>query len=199
MKDTYLTIASPVEDILFKDKGSKFLGFAYPVQNEKEALAVLCTLKDKHPKATHHCYAWQIGSVPNTQYRANDDGEPANTAGTPIYGQIQSFELTNIFIVVIRYYGGTKLGVRGLINAYKTTAKTTLGEAKIITKILKTILQIQFEYALMNKVQRIIKSQQLEIHQQELTQNCTYTLYVRQSELQKVKDQFASIFGVKIY
>ena len=131
IKDTYKTIEISVENILFKEKNSKFFGFAFPVTSEIEVKTHLENLKAEHFSARHWCYAYQIGTE-NIKFRANDDGEPSNSAGMPIYGQIQSFEITNVLVVVVRYFGGVKLGVGGLISAYKNTAQLTLDEATII-------------------------------------------------------------------
>ena len=129
-KDTYKTIITASEEVLFKDRNSKFFGYAFPVTTEEEIREHLEQLKKKHHSARHGCYAWQLGKE-DLHYRANDDGEPSNSAGMPIYGQIQSFEVTNILIVVVRYFGGVKLGVGGLINAYKTAAQMALEVAQI--------------------------------------------------------------------
>jgi putative IMPACT (imprinted ancient) family translation regulator len=130
-KDTYNTIANPSEQILLKEKSSKFFGYAFPIQSEEELKPILDQLKKKHPHAGHFCYAYQIGTE-ILSYRANDDGEPSNSAGMPIYGQIQSFAVTNAAVVVVRIFGGTKLGVGGLISAYKTAAQMTLEASEII-------------------------------------------------------------------
>ena len=132
--DTYKTIEFPSEEILFKEKGSKFFGYAFPVTTEEAIKEHLEILKKQHHTARHWCYAWQLGKSYEL-YRANDDGEPSNSAGMPIYGQLQSFELTNILLVVVRYFGGTKLGVGGLIQAYKTTAQWALEASEIIEKL----------------------------------------------------------------
>jgi len=130
-KDTFKTIALPSSEILFKEKNSKFFGYSFPILSEIEVKPIIDTLRKQHPNAGHFCYAYQIGTE-NVVYRANDDGEPSNSAGAPIYGQIQSFELTNILIVVVRIFGGTKLGVGGLISAYKTTTQLVLESSEII-------------------------------------------------------------------
>jgi uncharacterized YigZ family protein len=129
--DTYRTIALPSAEILFKEKGSKFFGYAFPINSETEVKPIIDSLRKQHPNAVHYCYGYQIGTDTIT-YRANDDGEPSNTAGTPIYGQIQSFSLTNILIVVVRFFGGVKLGVGGLISAYKIAAQMTLESSEIV-------------------------------------------------------------------
>lgn len=196
--DTYKTIASSVQEVIFKEKSSKFLGYAFPVTSEEEIKAHLEEVKKAHFSARHWCYAWQLGYGTNQRYRANDDGEPNNTAGIPIYGQIQSFELTNILVIVVRYFGGIKLGVGGLVQAYKTTAQLTLQEAKIEEKLITEELRICFEYPLMNKVMRVVKEQNLNITQQLLTENCELHLAIRQSDYQRMQELFENIYGVLI-
>jgi uncharacterized YigZ family protein len=166
--DTYQTIAFESEEVLFKEKGSKFFGYAFPIENEEEVKPIIERLKKQHPHAVHYCYAYQIGTAPKISYRANDDGEPGNTAGTPIYGQIQSFGLTNILVVIVRFFGGIKLGVGGLITAYKTTAQMTLEVCEIIEKTIDVQFLISFDYKNMNKVMRVIKEKKLEITSQEM-------------------------------
>ena len=194
--DTYKTIASSVQEVIFKEKSSKFLGYAFPVTSEEEIKAHLEEVKKAHFSARHWCYAWQLGYGTNQRYRANDDGEPNNTAGIPIYGQIQSFELTNILVIVVRYFGGIKLGVGGLVQAYKTTAQLTLQEAKIEEKLITEELRIRFEYPLMNKVMRVVKEQNLNITQQLLTENCELHLAIRQSDYQIMQELFENNYGV---
>ena len=196
--DTYKTIASSVQEVIFKEKSSKFLGYAFPVTSEEEIKAHLEEVKKAHFSARHWCYAWQLGYGTNQHYRANDDGEPNNTAGIPIYGQIQSFELTNILVIVVRYFGGIKLGVGGLVQAYRTTAQLTLQEAEIEEKLITEELRIRFEYPLMNKVMRVVKEQNLNITQQLLTENCELHLTIRQSDYQRMQELFENIYGVLI-
>ena len=196
--DTYKTIASSVQEVIFKEKSSKFLGYAFPVTSEEEIKAHLEEVKKAHFSARHWCYAWQLGYGSTQRYRANDDGEPNNTAGIPIYGQIQSFELTNILVIVVRYFGGIKLGVGGLVQAYKTTAQLTLQEAKIEEKLITEELRIRFEYPLMNKVMRVVKEQNLNITQQLLTENCELHIAIRQSDYQRMQELFENIYGVLI-
>ncbi|REC50522.1 MULTISPECIES: IMPACT family protein [Chryseobacterium] len=141
----FKTIESPVENTLLKEKGSKFLGFAFPVNNEEELKNALEKIRAEHPKATHHCYAFRIG-LNGENYRANDDGEPSGSAGLPIYNQLLAHEITNVLVISVRYYGGTKLGVSGLVKAYKESAKITLEEANIVTKELETTVEIQFNF-----------------------------------------------------
>jgi uncharacterized YigZ family protein len=166
--DTYQTIASNSEETLFKEKGSKFFGYAFPIESEDEVKLLIENLRKLHPHAVHFCYAYQLGTAPKISYRANDDGEPCNTAGAPIYGQIQSFGVTNILVVVVRIFGGTKLGVGGLITAYRTSAQMTLEVCEIIEKTIDVHFLISFDYKNMNKVMRVIKEKKLEITSQEM-------------------------------
>lgn len=147
----YRTIEKPVENTLLKEKGSKFMGFAFPVNNETELKNALEKIRTEHPKATHHCYAFRMG-LNGENYRANDDGEPSGSAGLPIYNQLLAHELTNILVISVRYYGGTKLGVSGLVKAYKESAKITLEEANIITKELETEIEVQFQFNQQNLI-----------------------------------------------
>ncbi|AZA61280.1 IMPACT family protein [Chryseobacterium indoltheticum] len=145
MLHEYTTIEKPVENTLLKEKGSKFIGFAFPVNNETELKSALDKIRTEHPKATHHCYAFRMG-LNGENYRANDDGEPSGSAGLPIYNQLLAHEITNVLVISVRYYGGTKLGVSGLVKAYKESAKITLEEANIITKELEIEIEIQFQF-----------------------------------------------------
>jgi uncharacterized YigZ family protein len=156
INDTFKTIASPSEPFLLKEKSSKFFGYAFPVENEDDVKLILDDLRKNNKDAGHFCYAYQFG-VDTVSYRANDDGEPNNSAGMPIYGQIQSFDVTNVLIVVVRYYGGTKLGVGGLITAYKTVAQMSLEQSEIIEKTIDVHFLVSFNYENMNKVMRVIK------------------------------------------
>lgn len=168
INDTYQTIAFESEEVLFKEKGSKFFGYAYPIESEEEVKPIIENLRKLHPHAVHYCYAYQLGTAPKISYRANDDGEPSNTAGAPIYGQIQSFGVTNVLVVVVRIFGGIKLGVGGLISAYRTTAQMTLEVCEIIEKTIDVQFLISFDYKNMNKVMRVIKEKKLEIISQEM-------------------------------
>jgi uncharacterized YigZ family protein len=167
MKDTYKTIAFPSEEILYKEKNSKFFGYGFPIVSEEEVKPIIDRFRKQHPHAGHYCYAYQIGAD-TIIYRANDDGEPSNTAGMPIYGQIQSFSVTNILIIVVRVFGGVKLGVGGLIAAYRTTAQMVLEECEIIEKTIDIRYLISFDYKNMNKVMRGIKENKLEIVSQKM-------------------------------
>ncbi|ALJ06603.1 hypothetical protein APS56_16315 [Pseudalgibacter alginicilyticus] len=196
-KDTYKTIETSTEPVLFKDKNSKFHGFAFPVLNEDEVKHYLEKLKKEHHSARHWCYAYQLGTE-TLIYRANDDGEPNNTAGMPIYGQIQSFDVTNILIVVVRYFGGIKLGVGGLINAYKTTAQMVLEQSQIIEKTINIDYLISFEYKNMNTVMRIIKEKNLNITNQKLELSCQIIISVRKNETESVFTTFNQLYEINI-
>lgn len=169
--DIYQTIASASEETLFKEKGSKFFGYAFPIETEDEVKPIIEELRKLHPHAVHFCYAYQLGTAPKISYRANDDGEPSNTAGAPIYGQIQSFGLTNVLVVVVRIFGGTKLGVGGLIASYRTSAQMTLEVCEIVGKTIDVHFSISFDYKNMNKIMRVIKEKKLEITSQEMEIN----------------------------
>lgn len=194
--DTYQTIAFKSEEVLFKEKGSKFFGYAFPIQNEDEVKPIIENLKKQHPNAVHYCYAYQLGTPPKISWRANDDGEPGNTAGTPIYGQIQSFQLTNILVVVVRILGGIKLGVGGLILAYKTTAQMTLERCEIIEKTIDVHFLISFEYKNMNKVMRVIKEKKLEILFQEIEINEDSELPIGKILTKTRKKNAESVFSI---
>ena len=195
--DLFKTITKPEQGELFKDKNSKFYGFAFPVTNEDQVKHHIEDLKKEHYAARHWCYAYQIGTE-TIKYRANDDGEPNNSAGMPIYGQIQSFGVTNILIVVVRYYGGVKLGVGGLINAYRTGAQLVLETSKIIEKTINIAFQLKFEYKNMSKVMRFLKENNVEIINQKLEHNCLLEISVRKSNSSKVFESFSQFFGVEI-
>jgi len=183
--------------VLFKEKGSKFIGYVFPIENEDGVKIHIEELKKKHYSARHWCYAWQLG-VENKSYRVNDDGEPNNSAGNPIYGQILSKELTNVLVVVVRYFGGTKLGVGGLINAYKTTAKLILDEAVIVEKTVNIFFQLTFEYVDMDKVMRIIKENNLEILEQKMNLDCSFLISARKKNVAKIVQMFNDLRCLKI-
>ncbi|MDK2978822.1 MAG: hypothetical protein PWP52_1536 [Bacteroidales bacterium] len=194
--DEYLTISKPSEG-LFKDRGSKFLAFAFPVSSEEEIKVIQEQLRNKYHDARHHCFAYMLGPEKKV-YRANDDGEPSSTAGKPILGQIRSFNLTNILIVVIRYFGGTKLGVGGLINAYKTAAEEALNNAKIIKKTLHDIYELKFDYPQMNEIMRIMKEENIEQIDQHFELTCSITLALRKAEVDKILSKFDRVEKLKI-
>jgi len=195
--DTYKTINLPSEEVLFKEKNSKFFGNAYPVTTEEEVKEIIEQLKKEHFSARHWCYAYQIGTD-KIQYRANDDGEPNNSAGLPIYGQIQSFDVTNILIVVVRYFGGIKLGVGGLISAYKTAAQMALENAVVVEKTINKHFVISFGYANMNKVMRIIKEKKLQITSQKMEMECEIEIAIRKKNVQNLMDTFESLYEIKL-
>lgn len=195
--DIYKTIASPSSGILFKDKKSNFFGYAFPVDTEDEVKKFIEEIKRKHPTANHVCYAWQIG-IENQKYRVNDDGEPNNSAGMPIYGQLQSFGVTNILVTIARIFGGTKLGVGGLISAYRTTAQLTLESSKIVERTLKQGFKLSFQYTEMDIVMRTIKQRHLEIVSQKFEMDCEITISIRKMEAQTIKEIFEGIYGVEI-
>lgn len=197
MKDSYKTISKPSEEVLIKEKNSKFFGYTFPVTNDDAVKSYIALLESKHPTAGHFCYAYVIGSE-ETYYRVYDDGEPNNSAGAPIYGQIQHFDLTNVLVVVVRYFGGTKLGVGGLISAYKNTAKLALQASKFIIKYHIEKIQIVYPYELTNKVMRIIQQNDLKIEMQEFNELCKLVLLVRKKVSNKVLSQFKLQTGIQI-
>ena len=188
---------SASEEILFKEKNSKFFGYAFPITSEEEVKPIIDQLRKKHFNAGHFCYAYQLGSS-KTMYRANDDGEPSNSAGMPIFGQIQSFDLTNVLVVVVRFFGGTKLGVGGLISAYKTAAQMALEQAEIIEKTIDIHFQIHFDYKNINKVMRIIKEKNLTIISQKMDSNCEIEIATRKSNEKTVYGSFQNLFDVEV-
>jgi uncharacterized YigZ family protein len=196
-KDVYKTINKASTEALFKDRGSKFYGYAFPVTNEEEIKENIEFLKKQHYNARHWCYAWQLGKSYN-QYRANDDGEPSNSAGMPIFGQLQAFNVTNILVVVVRYFGGTKLGVGGLIQAYKTGAKLALENSIIIEKTINEEFLLKFEYPEMNTVMRVIKDESILIINQKMELNCEFIISVRKKEANKVFEIFDNTYKVSI-
>lgn len=196
-KDTYKTIDFPSEEVLLKEKNSKFFGYCFPVQSEDKVKLILEDLRKEHYSARHWCYAFQIGTE-QIHYRANDDGEPSGSAGLPIYGQIQSFELTNILVVVVRYFGGVKLGVGGLVTAYKETAKMVLENAEITEKTIDIYYEIKFDYKNMNKVMRVIKEKNLNVVAQKLELDCEIEIAVRKKDSKMVFGLFESIYEVLI-
>ncbi len=192
--DTYRTIARPAEG-LFRDKGSKFLAFAYPVRSENEAKTCLDALRKVHPKANHHCYAYRLGLDKNN-YRASDDGEPSGTAGRPILNTLYSHELTNILVVVVRYFGGTLLGVPGLINAYKSSTVEVLSVAEVIEQTVNERYRIIFGFERMNDVMKIVKDMQLTVLGQTYDNECTLRIELRKSLVNQVLGRFEKLDDV---
>ena len=195
--DFYMTLSKPSVEGVYKEKGSKFLAFAYPLSDPDQVAERIQSLKKAHPKARHWCYAWQVG-VENPVFRTSDDGEPNNSAGKPIYGQIQSFGLTNLLIVVVRYFGGTKLGVGGLIVAYRSAAKFALENAQLVEKILTKELSLQFDYVNMDKVMRLIKENAITIRSQKMELNCFFIISMRKSELERIVKLFEGLRCVEV-
>lgn len=196
MEDVYRTIANSAEG-LYKEKGSRFISFAFPVSAEEQIREIIAELKDKYYDARHHCYAWRLG-LDKTYYRANDDGEPSSTAGKPILGQIQSNGLTNVLIVVIRYFGGIKLGVSGLINAYREAAADALRNAVVIEKTIDVPLRIRFSYLVLNDVMKIVKEEAPEILERHFELGCEMLLSIRKSELQTFKARLQKVDSLTV-
>lgn len=196
--DTYKTINEASPETLYKEKNSKFFGFAIPVTSEEEVKNHIDRLKKEHFSARHWCYAYQIGTTKTHYHRANDDGEPNNSAGMPIYGQIQSFDVTNILIVVVRYFGGVKLGVGGLIGAYRESAKMALEASVIVEKTIDIHFNITFDYKNMNKVMRIIKEKNLNILSQKMEESCQIEISTRKKNAEMIFDIFTNLFEVGI-
>jgi len=196
MSDEYRTIQKEATGY-FKDKGSKFFAFAFPVTDEEQVKEHIQQLKKEHHSARHHCYAWRIGTE-EIATRANDDGEPSSTAGKPILGQLTSYDVTNILVVVVRYFGGTLLGVSGLINAYKSATMDVLNNTEILTKRIENSFELSFEYPLLNTVMQTIKQAELEIVNTDFRESCKLIFKVRKTDAQKARQTFESIYGVEI-
>ncbi|MEJ5303133.1 MAG: YigZ family protein [Bacteroidales bacterium] len=191
-----LTIAEPAEAV-YKVKASKFLAFAYPVQNEDEIKAHLQNLKKKFPDANHHCFAWRLGPGKD-KFRYYDDGEPSATAGRPIYGQILSRDITNVLIVVVRYFGGIKLGTSGLIDAYKTSAALVLENTKIVEFTLKCSLRLLYSYELTNQAMRLVKELKAEIISSEYLQKCELLIRFDASLKQFAIQKISEVYGLDV-
>ena len=195
-EDVYHSIASRSEGS-YKAKGSKFIAIAFPVKTEAEVKDKLQEVRKAYHDARHHCFAYRLG-FDKSSYRYNDDGEPSGTAGRPIFGQIQSKDLTNILIIVVRYFGGTKLGVSGLITAYKTAAHEAIKQARILSLTVNDMYEVSFEYPLMNKVMRIVKDEQLIVTEQDFQISCKLSFKVRKKESNRLYDKFSKLHGIKI-
>ena len=195
-KDEFLTIAQPSEGF-YKEKGSKFLGFAYPVQEEQEIKTKLEQLKSTYHDARHHCYAYRLGTE-GENYRMNDDGEPSSTAGRPIFGQIKSHGLTNVLVVVVRYFGGTLLGTSGLIRSYKEAADQALKQARIIKKTIRSLYQLEFDYTLMNDVMKVLHETDIQPYEKDFQEKVTFHIGIRKSQEQQVLEQFRRIHELKV-
>ena len=192
---TYKTIKEPSEGT-YKEKGSKFFAFAYPVSTEEEIKEIQTSLRKEYYDARHHVFAWRLGAD-KKRYRASDDGEPANSSGPPVLGQIQSYDLTNILIVVIRYFGGTKLGIPGLINAYRTAAKDAIENAEIVTRTVYKVYRLSFDYALMNTVMKFLKDKNIEQFNQNFDLNCTLDIKVNIAEDESIISELSKIRELK--
>lgn len=193
-EDTYFTIEEKVEG-LYKEKGSRFISLAFPVSKEEDIKEILKDIKKEYYDARHHCYAYILG-YDKSAYRMNDDGEPSSTAGKPIYGQLLSNDLTNILVVVVRYFGGTKLGVSGLIQAYKQAALDALNNAKIIEKTVDEIYSISFDYVLMNDVMKVLKDFEVIQMNHRFDNDCYLEFRTRKSNSIKIVDNLNSIDGI---
>jgi uncharacterized YigZ family protein len=193
--DTYKTISAPSSG-LYKSKGSRFIARAYPVESTDEVKEILAALRKEFHDARHHCYAYKLGPGEGA-YRVNDDGEPANSAGKPILGQIQSFGLTNILIVVIRYFGGVLLGVGGLIAAYRLASKDCLEQAQIVDRTFNCLIRITFPYPAMNEVMRLLKEYKAEIVRQESGIDCLLLIRLREGASGPLAAQLLRIASVK--
>ncbi|TKB97558.1 IMPACT family protein [Pedobacter cryophilus] len=193
--DTYKTILAPSEGV-FKDKGSKFLAYAFPFTKEDQLKEIIIRLKAEHAKARHWCYAYRL-TPDRSVFRVNDDGEPSGTAGRPILNTLLSKEITNVLVVVVRYFGGTLLGVPGLINAYKLATEDAINQAQIIEKKVKDIYEVSFEYLQMNEVMKLIKDEHLESFEQEFDLTCNIKIAVNQSDVNRIIDKLGQLQNIK--
>ena len=194
---TYKTILNPSKEILYKDKGSKFYGYAFPIDTIDDYKGIIENLKQKHSNAGHFCFAFQHG-ISTPYYRTSDDGEPSNSAGLPIYGQLQAFDVTNILVVVVRYFGGTKLGVGGLISAYKTTAKLCLEASALKTLDILVAYKLSFEYKDLSQVMRIVKKYQLILKSQRLEMDCEVVVLAKKSVENNFQNTFKAFHKIKV-
>ena len=195
MEFSFNTIKSPVENILLKEKGSKFIGFAFPVDDEAELKKSLQKIREEHPKATHHCYAFRLG-MKGENYRANDDGEPSGSAGLPIYNQLLAHDITNVLVIVVRYYGGTKLGVSGLVKTYKESAKITLEEAEIITKELESEIEISFNFSQQNQIFTLLNKFDGRILDFLSDEKCVITAKIKTSLYENISEQLSEMQNI---
>lgn len=195
MKFEFSTIKKPVENILLKEKGSKFIGFAFPINSETDLKKNLEKIREEHPKATHHCYAFRLG-LNGENYRANDDGEPSGSAGLPIYNQLLANDLTNILLIVVRYYGGTKLGVSGLVKAYKESAKLTLEESEILIRELETIISIEFPFNQQNVIFTLLNKFDGKIQEFNASENCEINALIKTSQKENISEQLSEMQNI---
>lgn len=194
--DTYKTISLPAEGS-FTDRGSKFMGFGFPINKEDDIKGILSDIHAQHTKARHHCWAYRL-TTDRSVFRINDDGEPPGSAGRPILNTLLSFDITNILVIVVRYFGGTLLGVPGLINAYKSATVQTLNAAQIIEKTVSDIYQVQFNYLNMNNIMKVIKQENLQIITQQFDTNCLVDVAIRKSRVMQVVDKFNKMEGTSL-
>jgi len=194
-EDTYFTIEKPAEGT-FRDRGSKFIAFAYPINSDSEIKDILARLKADHPKANHHCWAMRLG-LDRSVFRINDDGEPSGTAGRPILNALLSRNLTNVLVVVVRYFGGTLLGVPGLINAYRTATDEAIKTAVIIEKTVNDVYVVRFNYDKMNEIMRIIKDDALTILEQRFDNDCVVKIEIRKLRVNEVIGKLEKVEGVE--
>ena len=195
-EDTYFTIEKPAEGT-FRDRGSKFIAFAYPINSDSEIKDILARLKADHPKANHHCWAMRLG-LDRSVFRINDDGEPSGTAGRPILNALLSRNLTNVLVVVVRYFGGTLLGVPGLINAYRTATDEAIKTAVIIEKTVNDVYVVRFNYDKMNEIMRIIKDDALTILEQRFDNDCVVKIEIRKLRVNEVIGKLEKVEGVEV-
>lgn len=195
-EDTYKTIAEPAEGF-FKDKGSKFIAFAFPILTETDAKNHLLALREIHPRANHHVYAYRLG-LDRMQYRLSDDGEPAGSSGRPILNTLYSKDITNILVVVVRYFGGTLLGIPGLINAYRSATEDVLEQASVVTKHLVNFYQLDFAYVQMNDVMRIVKEMELPVIEQNFEMECTMVLEIRTTLTERFISRCEKVEGLVV-
>jgi len=196
MEDEFYTLLE-VSTGLYKEKGSRFLAFAYPVKDEDRIREILDQLRKEYHDARHHCYAWRLGHE-KTHFRANDDGEPSNSAGKPILGQIQSFDLSDVLIVVVRYFGGTLLGVGGLIQAYKSAAQDAIRNNTIVKTFVMDHFRLSFAYPSMNEVMKVVKVFDLEQSEQHFEIECTMVISVRRSLSPQVLEMLEKVEGCRV-
>ena len=195
-KDTYNCIQNPDTESLYKEKGSKFIGYAFYVENEDDIKNRISEVKKIHYSARHHCYAYRIGSE-EIKFRANDDGEPSHSAGDPILGQIIAKDLTNVLVIVVRYFGGIKLGVGGLIQAYKASAKEILDECKVETRTINKLFSVTLEYPELNQIMRFVKENNLNIIEQKMEMNCEIILSIRLKDADTIFDKLSKMHKMK--
>jgi len=196
-EDTYFTIEGPAAEGVYRARGSKFLAFAYPINAENDIKPLLAQLRVQHPKANHHCWAMRLG-IDRSVFRINDDGEPSGTAGRPILNTLLSKNLTNILVVVVRYFGGTLLGVPGLINAYRTATEEAIKNAAIIEKTVNDTYVITFDYRHMNEIMRIIKEDSLTVLGQQLDNNCVMEIAIRKMQVNRSIGKLEKVEGIII-